>query len=255
MSALALRRIVARSRRPPAGATAPGGWLELPAPTAGRQESTGFPASLVAEGGRTPRTATASAEYAPGTVREVPAFAEAPALAPRAPQLGSVATPVPPVVPLAPAEPPPAPGWTALATRDDPLATGTTGPSRPRPTKSAAELPAPPVAAAVDAAPAPPVAADRLVRPVEPAAAPSAPHVITPRADDAPARVGPERPPTALPATTPAHAATAGAPAAPSVVIDRIEIVTPPTRPAPADPLASLHDARLGAARHARSRG
>jgi hypothetical protein len=37
-------------------------------------------------------------------------------------------------------------------------------------------------------------------------------------------------------------------------VIERIEIVTPPAKPAPADPLASLAERRVGRSRHGAAR-
>jgi len=77
-----------------------------------------------------------------------------------------------------------------------------------------------------------------------------------------PARPGDVSPRTVLPkrivptATPPAPAAAAPRPAAapPPVVIDRIEIVTPPARPPAPDPLASVAARRAGRSRHAGAR-
>jgi hypothetical protein len=43
-------------------------------------------------------------------------------------------------------------------------------------------------------------------------------------------------------------------PSPPSVVIERIEVVTPPERPLPADPLASMAERRAGRSRHGAAR-
>jgi hypothetical protein len=79
-----------------------------------------------------------------------------------------------------------------------------------------------------------------------------------------------EQPTAALPLSTPvrppeprlparqvaAPGATPDAPTPtrPPVVIERIEIVTPPAKPAPADPLASLAERRVGRSRHGAAR-
>ena len=57
-------------------------------------------------------------------------------------------------------------------------------------------------------------------------------------------------PPAAAPAAAPAPAAPA---APPQVLIDRIEVITPPARSPAPDPMASLVDRRIAASRHGRA--
>ncbi len=119
-------------------------------------------------------------------------------------------------------------GWSALAARDK---------AAPAPTASHAGVASPtPLRPADPAAPrpaVPPVASLAAAAVPQPAAAP-----------------GTEPVPLQPSAAPPPPMATSAPPPTPPVVIDRIEIVTPPARPPAPDPLASLQAARVGADCH-----
>ena len=120
-------------------------------------------------------------------------------------------------------------GWQALAElTPDPLA-------GPRAIGELAEAPAgPPTAPATTVPPA-------TVR-LAAAAAPAAPRPTVPAAPAAPT----------VPQGEPLSAGTREpvAPQPPQVLIDRIEVITPPASPPAADPFASLAPRRVGASRH-----
>lgn len=88
------------------------------------------------------------------------------------------------------------------------------------------------------------------LRPVAPSAANESP----PPRGAAPVRLSPVHPGEPTRASTPARdaiAVRAPRPDPPPVVIDQIQVITPPAPPAEADPFASLEARRRGLARHA----
>ena len=88
---------------------------------------------------------------------------------------------------------------------------------------------------------------------VERAAGSSRPADLAPAAS-APVEQARPRSAAAHIAASPEQAASAATPVRPPVVIERIEIVTPPARALPADPLASIATWRAGRSRHGAGR-
>lgn len=115
--------------------------------------------------------------------------------------------------------------------------------------EGAAPVPTP-SADAPDVLPPDPVAGERPESAL-PAAEPTVERApVVPRATLPPPSPGPavREPVARTPAPTPVSAAP------PPVVIERIEVVTPPARPVPVDPLASLAERRAGRSRHGAAR-
>ncbi len=250
----ALDRLVARAARPAVCVRGAAGRLELverdapAAPTSATASSTG--SERVHAKGTGLRARASAPRMTPAQTPGGPPSLIAPRARPEA----------------APAPAPPAPtaalGWQILAdpppageARSDPAATAALPAARPAgAARTAARTSPPPVGAAAGPAPAPAPAAAVAATPargvwsaIEPAATPTAPTVPTvpisargTGASPGPARPGPAAP---LPAPGPPH-----------VLIDCIEIITPPAQPAPADPFASLADRRSGRSRHAAGR-